>query len=83
MGKDSERTAANSRCSQNNGFHSCEAHDLGGRPQEDRSGAAGSVGEGEGGEEEGGVDQRRLLGGWRVCRFDRVIIFIGSLPALL
>jgi hypothetical protein len=52
MGKDSERTAANSRRSQNNG--PCEAHDLGGRPQEDRSGAAGTVGAGKGCEE-GGV----------------------------
>jgi len=56
MGKDSERTAANSRCSQNNGLHSCEAYDLGGRPQEDRGGAAGTLGEGEGRGEEGGLE---------------------------
>ena len=55
MGKDSEGIAANIRGNQNNGLHSCEAHDLGGRPQEDRSGAAGTVGEGEGGAKEGGV----------------------------
>ena len=55
MGKDSEGIAANIRGSQNNGLHSCEAHDLGGRPQEDRGGTTEKVGEGEDGSEEGGV----------------------------
>ena len=44
MGKDSERTAANSRCSQNNGLHSCEAYDLGGRPQEESRRPSGHAG---------------------------------------
>ena len=58
MGEGWEGTEANSRCIQNNRLHSCEAHDLAGRPQEDRSGAAGTLGEGEGGEEEGCVVSR-------------------------
>ena len=58
MGEDSKGVAANSRCSQNNGLYSCEAHDLGGRPQEDRSGTKGEVGEVKGCEEESGIELR-------------------------
>ena len=35
------------------GFGSCQTHHVGIRPDEDRGGAAGEVGEVEGGEEEG------------------------------
>jgi hypothetical protein len=37
------------------GLGSCEAHHVDFSPQEDRGGAAEKVGEGQGGEEEGGV----------------------------
>jgi hypothetical protein len=43
-----------------NCFGSCEAHHVGIRPQEDRGGTAGTVGEGEGGSEEGGVGPNRF-----------------------
>ena len=52
MGKSSEGIASSS---ENNWFDTCQAHHVGIRPQEDRGGAAGTVGESEGWEEEGGV----------------------------
>jgi hypothetical protein len=52
MGKGSEGTEASSGESENNWLGSCKAHHVGIRPQEDRGGAAGTVGEGTGGEEE-------------------------------
>ena len=54
MGKGSEGTEASSGESENNWLGSCKAHHVASRPQEDRGGAAGAVGEGTGGEE-GGV----------------------------
>jgi hypothetical protein len=53
MGKGSEWIAA----SENDGPGSCKAHNVGISPQEDRGGAAGTVGEGEGWEEEGGIER--------------------------
>jgi hypothetical protein len=58
MGKCSKGIAA-SECS--DGFGSCQAHYVGVSPQEDRGGTAGAVGEGEDGQEEGGVG-RTLYG---------------------
>jgi hypothetical protein len=55
MGKGWEEIAGSSRGSENNWLGTCETHDVGSRPREDRGGAAGKVGEGEGGAEEGGV----------------------------
>jgi hypothetical protein len=55
MGKGSERTEASSG-SKPNGFGSCEAHHVRISPQEDRGGAEGEVGEGEGSPEEGGIE---------------------------
>jgi hypothetical protein len=55
MGKGWEGIEASSNGSENNSLGTCEAHHVGGRPQEDRGGAAGTLGEGAGGEEEGGV----------------------------
>jgi hypothetical protein len=51
MGKGSQPIAASS----GNRFGSCEAHDVGISPQEDRCGTAGAVGQGEGWEEEGSI----------------------------
>jgi hypothetical protein len=47
MGKAAEGIAANGR-GEDNGLGSGEAHHVGISPQEDRGGAAGEVGEGEG-----------------------------------
>jgi hypothetical protein len=55
MGKCSETVAANTG-GEVNGIGSCQAHHVGISPEEDRSGTAGTVGEGEGGEE-GGLEQ--------------------------
>jgi hypothetical protein len=52
MGKSSEEIAANGS-SENNQHGSCKAHHVGIGPDEDRNGTAGTVGEGEGGEEGG------------------------------
>jgi hypothetical protein len=52
MGKGSKRIEASS--GENNCVGSCEVHHVGIRTQEDRGGAAGTVGEGAGGAEEGG-----------------------------
>jgi tRNA(Arg) A34 adenosine deaminase TadA len=52
MGEGSEWIEA----SGGNCFGSCQTHHVGISPQEDRGGAAGEVGEGEGGEEESGVE---------------------------
>ena len=57
MEKGSKGIAASSG---GNCFGSCEAHHVGIRPQEDRDGAAGTVGEGEGGSQEGGVGPNRF-----------------------
>jgi hypothetical protein len=55
VGKGSKGTeASSSGSSENDGLDTCEAHHVGVSPQEDRGGAAGAVGEGEGWEE-GGV----------------------------
>jgi hypothetical protein len=43
-----------------NCFDSCEAHHVVIRPQEDRDGTAGTVGQGEGGSEEGSVGPNRF-----------------------
>jgi hypothetical protein len=54
MGKGSEGIGASSD-GESNGLGSCEADDVSSSPQEDRSGTAGEVGEGEGSAEEGRV----------------------------
>jgi hypothetical protein len=41
------------------GFGSCETHHVGIRPEEDRGGATGTVGEGKGGSEEGGLGPKK------------------------
>ena len=46
---------ARSGGSENNWLGSCETHHVGIRPEEDRGGTAGEVGEGEGSEVVGGV----------------------------
>jgi hypothetical protein len=48
MGKGSERIAASSCDSENNGLGSCEAHHVSISPPEDRSFSKGTVGEVEG-----------------------------------
>jgi hypothetical protein len=53
VGEDSEGNAPRCRGDENNCHGSREAHDVGISPQEDRGGAKGEVGEGEGGAEEG------------------------------
>ena len=58
MGKDSERTAANSEGSETNWLRTCQAHHVGGRPQEDLRRSKSAVGEGAGGEEESGIELR-------------------------
>ena len=50
MGEGTRRVATNSS-GEGDGLGSCEAHNVGISPQEDRGGTAGKVGEGEGGEE--------------------------------
>jgi hypothetical protein len=52
MGAGSEWIAA----SEANSLGACEADHVGVSPQEDRGGTKGAVGEGEGGEEKGGLD---------------------------
>ena len=52
MGESSERIEASGGSSENYGLDSCEAHDLGRRPQEDRRRAKGEVGEVESREQE-------------------------------
>jgi hypothetical protein len=52
MGESAEGISANGR-SESNGFGSGEAHHVAISPQEDCGGAAGTVGEAEGAEEEG------------------------------
>jgi hypothetical protein len=52
MGKDSQGTEADSSGSENYGLDTCEAHYVGFSPQEDRGGAAGTVGEIESREQE-------------------------------
>jgi hypothetical protein len=56
MGKDSQGTEANSSGSETRCLGTCEAHDVGVSPQEDCGGTKGTVGEVEGGEEEGGLE---------------------------
>ena len=54
MGKDGEGMAASD--TENDDLDLCrEAHDVAGRPQEDRRRSKGEMGEDEGGAEEGGV----------------------------
>jgi hypothetical protein len=53
MGESSEGTRA---CSENKWLGSCKAYYVGLSPQEDCGGTAGTVGEGTGGEEEGGLE---------------------------
>jgi hypothetical protein len=52
MGERSEWIAASEG---SDGLGSCQAHHVGGGPEEDRGSTAGKVGEGEGGAEEGGL----------------------------
>jgi hypothetical protein len=42
------------------GLGSCQTHHVGVSPQEDRGGAAGEMGEGQGGEEKGGLGPNRF-----------------------
>jgi hypothetical protein len=51
MGAGSKWIEASSGDSENDWIGTCEAHDVGISPQEDRGGAAGTLGTGEGGEE--------------------------------
>jgi hypothetical protein len=51
MGEGSKRIAVSGRRSENKGLHSCETHYLLSRQEEDRGGAAGTLGEAEGWEE--------------------------------
>ena len=51
MGEVAEGIAASCRGTGNNGLSSCEAQNVASIPQEDCGSAAGTVGEGEGGEE--------------------------------
>jgi hypothetical protein len=55
MGEGSKGIAASEG---GDGLGSCKTHHVGIIPQEDCGGTAGTVGEGEGGEEEGGVEPR-------------------------
>jgi hypothetical protein len=57
MGKDSQRTAGSSR---ENSFGSCETHtnNLSGRQKKNRSRYTCTLGEVQGGEEEGGIELR-------------------------
>jgi hypothetical protein len=71
MGECSEGIAA-SEGSKNNGLSFWEAHYVSISPQENRSGTAGEVGEGEGGPEEGCLEPRSRLndpnnGSRRLC----------------
>jgi hypothetical protein len=61
MGEGSEWIAASS--GENNFFGSCEPHHVGSSPQEDRSRAAGAMGDDTGREENSGIDRRSLLRG--------------------
>jgi hypothetical protein len=56
MGKSSKGTEASSGESENNWLGSCKTHHVGISPEEDRSGAAGTVGEVQSSEEEGDVE---------------------------
>jgi hypothetical protein len=58
MGEGSKGTAA----SENDGLGTCEAHHVHISPSEGRGGAAGTVGEGPGGEEEGCLRVDSMLG---------------------
>ena len=58
MGKGTEGTEASSGESENNWLGSCKAHYVGISPQEDRRRSTGTLGEGTGGEEEGGLEPR-------------------------
>jgi hypothetical protein len=61
MGKGKEGIAASTgRGSENDGPGSCEAHDVRGRPQEDRGVPEGTLGEVEGGAEEGSLEAGSL-----------------------
>jgi hypothetical protein len=63
MGEDSRGIEASSSggVSDNYDLGSCEAHVVSGGTQENRGGAAGTVGEGEGGAEEDGLGLNRGL----------------------
>ena len=52
MGKGWEGIAASSRSSESNGLGTCEAHDVGFSPEEDRGRSKSEMGTGEGGKEE-------------------------------
>jgi hypothetical protein len=56
MGKCAETIAASSGDSENNERDSCQAHNVGGFTEEDRSGCTGEVGEDTGAAEEGGIE---------------------------
>ncbi len=68
MGECSEGIAA-SEGSKNNGLDSWEAHYVSVGPQENRSGTAREVGEGEGGPEEGCLEPPSLLNDPKKVRF--------------
>jgi hypothetical protein len=55
MGEDSKGIAASEG---SDGIGSCQTQDVGISPQEDRGGAAGTVGEGKGSQEKGGLEPR-------------------------
>ena len=55
MGEGSKGVAARS-----DRLNACEANDLGSRTEEDRGGTAGAMGEGAGGEEEGGIGPEQV-----------------------
>jgi hypothetical protein len=57
MGEGSEWNAIGVR-GKDTQFRSCQTHHVCISPQENRGGAAGEVGEGEGGSEEGGIELR-------------------------
>ena len=58
MGKGSERIAASfSGGGEKNPLGSCEAHDVGGNPEEDRGVPAGTMGEVESGTDEGSLER--------------------------
>jgi hypothetical protein len=61
MGKRAETVAASSGGSEGNGRDSCQAHHVGGSPQEDRGDTKSTVGE-DTGCEEGGVGRISSLG---------------------
>jgi hypothetical protein len=55
VGKDSKGIAARSGVGESDRLNDCEAHHVGVRPEKDRGGTEGEVGEVQSGEEEGSV----------------------------